>query len=301
MSSEVRYLSLEETLAFPIYPTANIFPMLLDKAEAPKATQAMVMTLPAFADQLIQDLGVKEPLVIWKGQLVDGRNRRAATELAIKTLTDKEALTEAEIDALDALSRIPVREEFFNDEMEADRFIVALNVTRRQLTKSQMAAVTALYWPLYEGRHGGDRRSEDFNTGNSQVEGRTRTLISKMFHVNEAYVQSARTLFTTDPENFKQLHEGRKTLSDTKKEDTIKNEVHPTKRAADGIANALTRMLEHLEVFKEYDTDNETWQAQGRELLHAVKFASHCFGHPISEAAYQDAAESFGLGAEEAS
>lgn len=296
MSSEIRYITLEEALAFPIYPTADIFPMLLDKAEAPKSTQAMVMTLPAFADQLISDQGVKEPLVIWKGQLVDGRNRRAATALAIKALNEKEALTSDDIKALDSLSQIPVREEFFADEMEADRFIVALNVTRRQLTKSQMAAVAALYWPLYEGR--GGRPTKDA-VKDEATSGKTRDLLAKMFHVNRVYVETAHKLQISDPDNFRQLHEGRKTLSDTKKEDTIKSEVHPTKKAADGIANALTRMLEHLEVFKEYETTQVDWQTYGRELLHAVKFASECFSQPISDAAYQSAADSFGLRGED--
>ena len=213
-------------MALPVYETAGIFPMLTKKAEATKSTQAMTMTLSQFSDQLENDQGIKEPIIIWDGMLVDGRNRRAAAEIAVKRLQKIEGRTPEQDKALEELSFPPVREENFASNMEADRFIVALNIARRQMTKSQTAAVSALYWELYEGRIG---RNAVKNHG---VRGDTRDILARMFHVNNTYIDAAHKLLISDPDNFKQLHAGSKSLSDTKKSpgqnskpDTDPNEV----------------------------------------------------------------------------
>lgn len=281
---EIKRMSLQEVLSLPVYSTADIFPMLSNKAEAPNSTQAMTFTLPSFADQLILDFGVKEPIVIWNGLLVDGRNRRAAAGLAVDTLLKlqkKDGLTPEQKRALDELSSLPVREEFFTDEMEADRFIVALNIARRQLSKSQTAAVAALYWKLYEGRQG--RPVNDENPGKSSgILGDTRDILSRMFHVNERYIDSAHKLQISDPDNFQQLHDGRKSLSDVKKTpgQTTKPDTDPNDLALQQINDAVNKMTTAMEVLGK--ATGETYTSAKNNVRAKLSKLDELFGETFS-------------------
>ncbi len=97
----------------PIHPAADLFPML------------PASELQALADD-IRTNGQREPVVLWDGQVLDGRNRLAACDLA-----GVEPLTRT----LDVCPD-PVA------------FVLSLNLIRRHLNESQRAMVAAKVRPM---------------------------------------------------------------------------------------------------------------------------------------------------------
>ena len=85
----------------------------------------------------IQEYGQREPIFVYQGQIVDGRNRyRACLELGIS----------------------PTVREYDGDEASLTAFVISLNLHRRHLNESQRALVAMRLenMPL-----GGDRKSEN--------------------------------------------------------------------------------------------------------------------------------------------
>lgn len=100
----------------PFHPLANLFP-LIEGAD--------------FAD-LVADVranGLREPVVVYDGQILDGRNRYRACKAA----------------------GVPVRTVTYEGD-DALRFVVSLNLRRRHLTENQRAVVAAKISNLGEGR-----------------------------------------------------------------------------------------------------------------------------------------------------
>jgi hypothetical protein len=97
-------------LPFPVHPAANLFPMLQGQA----------------FDELVDDIrqnGLKEPVVFYKGELLDGRNRyRACLVLGIKP-------DAAEIDE--------------DENFDPLKWVLSMNLHRRHLTTSERAMVAA--------------------------------------------------------------------------------------------------------------------------------------------------------------
>lgn len=106
----------EEIFDLPVHPAAEIFPLLDAKAAAELALD-------------IQRQGLIDPLVIWDGFLLDGRNRRAACK-------------EASVDP---------RVEEFTGEDPVD-FIISKNIHRRHLKLGERALLAAELARLGRGR-----------------------------------------------------------------------------------------------------------------------------------------------------
>lgn len=116
----IRSASISER-AVGFHPLANIFP-LIDGAEF---------------DELVADIrthGVREPVWLYEGLILDGRNRYRASEIA-------------RVDC-------PMR-EFLGDDPRA--FVVSLNLRRRHLSESQRGLAAAR---LENYEHGGDRQQD---------------------------------------------------------------------------------------------------------------------------------------------
>ena len=95
-------------VAYPVHPAALLFPLLDGKER----------------EQLVRDVrkrGVREPVVIWRGQLLDGRNRVEA--------------------ARQANAPIPVRQ--LDDDVDPFGFVLSANAFRRHMTASQLAMTCA--------------------------------------------------------------------------------------------------------------------------------------------------------------
>lgn len=100
------------------HPYANLFPMLDDGA------------LRSLADDISEN-GQREPAIVYNGQILDGRNRYRACELA-----GVEAKTET----------------FEGSDAEALALVVSLNLRRRHLDESQRAMVAARLSNMTVGR-----------------------------------------------------------------------------------------------------------------------------------------------------
>ena len=105
-------------MTYPVHPAATLFPMM--DAEA----------LQALADD-IREHGQREPVILYRGEVLDGRNRLRACELA-----GVEPWVETRDDA--------------NVGDSPARFVLSLNLLRRHLDESQRAMVGARAKPLFE-------------------------------------------------------------------------------------------------------------------------------------------------------
>ena len=115
-------------MSYPIHPAAEIFPMMAEKE---------------FADfkKDIDAYGVKEWGTLYRGQVLDGRNRyKACQELGIE-------MTFCEIDD--------------TEDFDPIAYVLSHNLHRRHLTTGQRADVAAKIATM---RHGGDRKSEEIKT-----------------------------------------------------------------------------------------------------------------------------------------
>lgn len=207
MGSEIVLMPLDEVIALKPYPTADIFPMLLDSADPPAGYDGI--TMPQFADIILKE-GVREPLVIWDGMLLDGRNRREAARQA--AAVKPEVLAGLGFTPAD-LSQIAVRFADFKDEEEADSWVLSLNIDRRTMNKDQLACLAVRYWEIESERakERQIRKSSDSVQAKlpGQIEGQTKTILANRFHVSEGYIQKARSLFINDRPKFETAASGK--------------------------------------------------------------------------------------------
>ena len=117
---------------------------------------------PEEYEQLVDDIGahgLREPIVIYDGKILDGRHRyRALHELA------ERGNCEAVNPEADALFT-----EFTGDEQEALDFILSMNLHRRHLSYTQRGCLAVEYKRELQDsgivRHGGDRSKQDADFG----------------------------------------------------------------------------------------------------------------------------------------
>jgi len=182
-TENLRTMTLDEILALPVHPVADLFPMLPKTAGYSEGgRKAETISLTELSDNINQN-GLQEPIVLFAREddngnpvvlLLDGRNRRAACAL-IKT--------PAKFDP----DAVPV-EDFIGTDEEADEYILALNVDRRDLTTGQRALTALGFWNVRG--HGGDRRSDDFQSANLRFE--SLEAVAARFRVGTRSVEEAR-------------------------------------------------------------------------------------------------------------
>lgn len=105
--SDVRSYTIDG-IAYQVHPAALLFPLLDGKER----------------EQLVRDVrtrGVREPVVIWRGQLLDGRNRVEAARQA----------------------NVPVPVRQLDDDVDPFGFVLSANAFRRHMTASQLAMTCA--------------------------------------------------------------------------------------------------------------------------------------------------------------
>lgn len=126
------------------HPLANIFPLLSGRE----------------FDDLVYDIktyGLREPVVLFKQRILDGRNRERACEAA---------------------GVVPTYVEFDGDD--ALRFVISKNLVRRHLRDSQRALIAA---ELATTKHGGNQHTKDGEL--------THTDAAQLLRVNLRTVRSA--------------------------------------------------------------------------------------------------------------
>jgi N6-adenosine-specific RNA methylase IME4 len=139
-----------------VHPAANLFPLMEGEAFA----------------ELVADVkanGLREPITLYQGKILDGRNRARA--------------------CVKARAKPKTRVWKGSDPMA---YVVSLNLARRHLTESQRAMVAAR---LVDTSHGGDRRSSGRSAGRTQEQAAAELTASP-----RSVRQAARVIRDADPE-----------------------------------------------------------------------------------------------------
>lgn len=173
------------------HPLANLFPLIEGQP----------------FDDLVADVkakGIREPIVLFEGKILDGRNRFRAGRAA--------GILQPDGWTFDLEFQVgPTRREF-RPEAEGDplAFVLSLNLHRRHLTESQRAMVAA---KLESYRHGGSRRGDGATDqeANLPVESiaLTRSEAAEIAKVSPRSVTSARAVLDHGaPELVAQVEQG---------------------------------------------------------------------------------------------
>lgn len=150
-------------MSLTYHPLANLFPLMEGQD---------------FAD-LVADIaahGLREPVIVHEGQILDGRNRYRACEKA----------------------GVPVRLAPYDGE-DAVAFVVSLNLRRRHLTESQRGVVAARLETLGHGKRADRAPSRDANLHLLETQPQPTPTVSRasaagMLNVSERTVANARAV-----------------------------------------------------------------------------------------------------------
>jgi hypothetical protein len=158
----------------------------------------------------VKEHGVLEPIWLYEGQILDGRNRYRAAQEAGRDFETKTFPDDAPHD----LKNDPVA------------FVLSLNLDRRQLGKSQLAFV-ALEIEGVEAKLAKDRMSQgggDKRSGTQQIgypiedKGEAAKKAAARVGVNHQYVSDAKWIKKIAPELAADIKAGRKTITQAKRE-----------------------------------------------------------------------------------
>lgn len=188
-----------------VHPVAEFFPML------PPAE------LESLADDIKKN-GLRNPLVVQQGILLDGRNRLAACKIA---------------------GVEPAYNEY--DGPDPVAFIVSVNIHRRHLNESQRATVAA---KLTNMKHGGDRKSDQ--SANLRLDSVSQPKAAELLNVSRRTVQDAAMIQREAPELEEKIMAGKMTINaaktEIKKQSAIKSiekiKSQPTKNT-DGLYDVI--------------------------------------------------------------
>jgi hypothetical protein len=155
-----RTMAETDTTTLKVHPIADLFPLLEGD------------DLQALADD-IKANGLHEAILVCQGEIIDGRNRLRACEIA--------SVTPRFVEFTGLRADIPAR-------------IASLNLRRRHLTTQQRAAIAAEMATM--GR-GGDRKSDQVKASNDAL---TDAQAAKVMAVSEPTVERAKRRMRADPE-----------------------------------------------------------------------------------------------------
>jgi ParB-like chromosome segregation protein Spo0J len=142
---------------------------------------------------LAQDIaanGLKQPILLFEGKILDGRNRYNACKIAAVE---------------------PTFEKYLGDDPISH--VLSLNLNRRHLTTGQRAMIAA---ELSNLKHGGDRKSDQDAT--LQLENMSRFDASKLLNVSKRSVDEAAAINKVSPDLANQIKSGSKTLARASRE-----------------------------------------------------------------------------------
>ena len=182
--------------ALKVHPAAEIFPML-------NAEELDALALDIKAN------GLQQPIVMWEGLLLDGRNRLAAC-----------AICGVEPSFKQYEGNSPVT------------FVISANIKRRQLDASQRACVAVELEPMFavEGKkrkaeNGGDRKSQVVNLPPPIDKAKAREQAAKVVGVSPSMVSLAKAIKVSDPAMFDRVKFGELKINAARQE-TRAIEVH---------------------------------------------------------------------------
>jgi ParB-like chromosome segregation protein Spo0J len=154
---------------------------------------------------LAQDIaanGLKQPILLFEGKILDGRNRYNACKIAAVE---------------------PTFEEYLGDDPISH--VLSLNLNRRHLTTGQRAMIAA---ELSNLKHGGKRKSDQDAT--LQLENMSRSAASELLNVSKRSVDEAAAINKVSPDLANEIKSGSKTLARASREaKKIKKKLSPPK------------------------------------------------------------------------
>lgn len=184
--------------------------------------------------------GVKHPVVLHEGRIIDGRNRyQACCDLGIDAPTE-------EWDGVGSLVS----------------YVWSVNGPRRHLSKSELATVATEMLPMLQAEAEVRQAKGKSDDGTSGGRGKKQTLpkelgkvsrhhgeavaqAAKLVGVNRQYVQEAKALKAEAPEVFEQVRSGEKTLPEAKREVAAKKPARkPGPKFNERLAESLFSQLE---------------------------------------------------------
>ncbi len=173
------------------HAVANLFPMMT-------ATE-----LESLKEDISQN-GLREPIYLYEGKIIDGRNRYiACLEIGTK----------------------PIFRKYEGTEDNLIDFVISLNLVRRHLNTSQKACLAVEILPELEKRTKANlsKKMSAIRTGDSEVSAKLQNLnssqtASKIFGVSERYIFDAKKLSKESEALFNEVRKGRLTLQQAKKQ-----------------------------------------------------------------------------------
>jgi hypothetical protein len=210
--------------------------------------------------RLVEDIranGLRVPITIYQGQILDGRHRYRAAEKAGRPLT-AEHFVEFKPNGSDS----PIK------------FVIGQNVNRRHLNESQRALIAADIADIEKG-------------GNQYSKGGSIDLptAAKMLNVGEASVKRAKNFLTkAAPELVEEVRQGQRRVTSVSK-DVLKKpkaeqakaiETEETKRKAakDNLSERVDKLVKALlAVLK--DMEEETAKASAADVIKELKKARY--------------------------
>ena len=172
------------------HPIADVWPMMQEDQLQELAAD-------------IKKNGLIQPVWLYQGMILDGRNRWAACKIA----------------GVD-----PKTKEYTGDEPTC--FAVSLNDRRRHMNKGSLAAVAAELEPFfaedarrrYEATVGRPKKSVAILPQVIERQPKAREEAARVHGVSPRYVQDAKKIMVESPEVFERLKAGKMTLQDAKRE-----------------------------------------------------------------------------------
>lgn len=202
-------IKINELLAMPIFPFANAFPWLSEDEEK----------------ELAQDLEVNgqvNPIILFNGMILDGRNRLKALQ--------RTNLTEAEVDY------------FEGTEFQAVERVRTLNILRRHLTVGQRSAAAYEYLPYEEAeakvRQEATLAKPGEKIGSNVVPnpapptergGKARDLVADKFNLSGQRIQEFKKVALNAPDLAAEIKAGEISLDGAVKQLKIRSEARDTK------------------------------------------------------------------------
>ncbi len=174
----IEFRKTEAPVTFEIHPAANIFPEMTDD----EAKSLMID---------IRENGQREPIILFNGKVIDGRNRlRACRWLGFE----------------------PKTKEYQGREEDIVSYVLSLNLHRRHLTESQRAMVAS---KIATVKNGGDRRSDQ--KANLPTE-TTNAKAAELLSVSERSVKTAKHILSKgEPEVAAAVESGSMSLNEASK------------------------------------------------------------------------------------
>lgn len=199
-----------DIVSIPFHPLANLVPAMD----------------PGELAQLVEDVrthGLREPITLYDGQILDGRHRYAACRLA----------------------GVALRWELYEGD-DPVAFVLSKNLHRRHLTSAQKAAIAAAALPALEAQareRQGTRTDlagpEDDNIREKIPESsRARDRAAALTGTNPRYVSEAKRLAQDAPDVFEAMKSGAVSMTEAK---ALANQSEPGRKAVLNILPTMTK------------------------------------------------------------